>query len=310
MALSEKQQELIDENAEEIRAYIYARCDVCDTDMPWDGGEAVWIVGEPWDLEETVQEAISEVCGLDVDDNEISGVIGQLDLTCPNCRAEWAMGTLVAKNPEPLDLKRYGKTPPNVNVSEIEALVGFADTSGFSRWLQRGGLSDKEKAKVMSRIIAKFAEFNSNTHYFVKMLGDGIMFVQKIPEGSDKHILAENFLQNTQKLVLDIAEVIADGQLPRPKGFRARITCGNIFEITAIDPYDTSKRQTEYIGYLVNLASRLLGVEDDIPIVCTDRVAESIKTGAKIRFTRVNPAIRCLKGIDDEDLKTLKSVEF
>lgn len=99
MALSKKQHLVIKNSSEAIRKYVYERCNLCDTDMPWDGSDVEWIYGKPWDLDETVQEALSEVCGLELDSEDLKEAIKELNLTCPGCGNQWESGILVSYDP-------------------------------------------------------------------------------------------------------------------------------------------------------------------------------------------------------------------
>jgi len=309
MPLSEKHLETIQKHSESIRKYIYERCNVCDLDMPWDGGDAEWIYGEPWDLDETVHEAVSEVCALELEPDDLREAIRELDLTCPGCGNQWESGTLVAlESADPIDLEYLAENKHKIDAVQVSALIGFADISGFSEWMQRSVLSDMERKGLMSEVIREFVKFKASTPYYVKLLGDGLMFVHKIAEKSEKGVVINNFLERVHDLVVNVEDIISKTATPRPKGFRARVTYGEVFEISATDILDKSKRQTDYIGYAVNLAARLLSVEETIPLLCTERVAELCPRVPHIEFLDLAASMPCLKGIDKEDLLALKQV--
>lgn len=310
MSLSEKHLRTIQNNSEAIRKYIYERCNVCDLDMPWDGADAEWIYGEPWDLDETVHEAISEVCALELEPDDLREAIRELDLTCPGCGNQWESGTLVAlESTDPIDLEYLAENKHKIDAVQVSALIGFADISGFSEWMQRSVLSDVERKAFMSEIIREFVKFKASTPYYVKLLGDGLMVVHKVAEKSERGVVIESFLERVHDLVDRVENIISRTAAPRPKGFRARVTYGEVFEISATDVFDKSKRQTDYIGYTVNLAARLLSVEEAIPLICSERVAELCTRRVRVEFAEVAPSMTCLKGIDKEDLMTLKRVK-
>ena len=210
---------------------------------------------------------------------------------------------------DPLGLNLL-ESNPVVEAHRRHVLVAFGDISDFASWTKRGSNSPEEFKSFMIQVYREFIRFRNGSGYFVKLIGDGLMAIKEL---SPKNAVSDTIaiLQHSCKLADSINKTIAKTRYPRPNGFRIRIVAGHVWKLTATHTKDEKRKQTDYLGYSINLASRLLEVDRAIPCLCHQSVNETIDRedhlGLKIKFMKVKKPTHCPRGVDVEDMEALWS---
>lgn len=101
--------------------------------------------------------------------------------------------------------------------------------------------------------------------------------------------------------------------MPRPKGFRVRVVCGHTTKVVTRTCANDCNWQKDFVGYPINLASRLLDVSEDTACVCHESVREIVgekkMAEFEVNFKRLDaPKLKPL-GVDAEDLDELYSYD-
>lgn len=93
--------------------------------------------------------------------------------------------------------------------------------------------------------------------------------------------------------------------------FRIRIVANHVGKLTATHTKNEKRKQTDYLGYSINLASRLLEVERRKPCICHQGVKEILNgkkiAGYELAFAKIKRPDSCPRGVDAEDLDDLWS---
>lgn len=309
MALTDAEIMKVLENAEELQTSIYDKAQICGNCMPWDGGEAYWLTGR-WPLSDTVREVLEDWGGLTktaYSESEIGEVIGALELECRGCRSGWDAGTEVSEAPEPLDLDFLSDVLPDVAGQRAKIIVAFGDISGFSDWTTLPLLTPDRFKELMSKVYAEFVGFRGRTPYFTKALGDGIMFVQELTNMPGDEKLVEKFMRDARDLLRSMQSILSGSPSPRPGGFRVRAVVGDVWKLEATDPADPKSKRIDYLGYPVNLAARLLGIEPDIELICHEGAKELIEHSVDLGpgLSKVSTTASAPKGVHPSDLTKL-----
>lgn len=210
---------------------------------------------------------------------------------------------------DPLGLN-FLENNPKVAASRKHVLVAFGDISDFASWTRRGSNSPEEFKSFMIQVYREFIRFRNGSGYFVKLIGDGLMAIKELsPKNAFSDTMA--ILRHSCELDESITRIIAKTHYPRPNGFRIRIVAGHVWKLTATHTKNEKRKQTDYLGYSINLASRLLEVERAIPCLCHQSVKETIDReehlGRKIKLLKVKKPTHCPRGVDVEDMEALWS---
>jgi len=80
-----------------------------------------------------------------------------------------------------------------------------------------------------------------------------------------------------------IESIIQKTLYPRPIGFRIRVVAGYVWKLMATHTMKEKRKQTDYLGYPINLAARLLEVERDAPCLCHQSIEEIIDADKKAK---------------------------
>lgn len=210
---------------------------------------------------------------------------------------------------KPLDLE-FLQSRPRIRAKRVRAIVAFGDITAFSEWTRRGSNSPEGFKSFMVRLYREFIRFRNGNGYFVKLLGDGFMAVRELTtQNTNKEVAA--FLNHALALESAIRG-IENKMFPQPGLFRITVVVGHVLRIVASRTGQESSRQTDYLGYAVNLAARLLEIDRREGILCHESASKIMINGNRkeVGFTleRVTGPIRCPRGVDPEDLKGLRAV--
>ena len=140
----------------------------------------------------------------------------------------------------------------------------------------------------------------------MKLMGDGFMCITEIDKGNAKKRISE-FLTHVLELESGICQ-ITKNTFPAPGSFRIRIAAGHVWKMVASRPGQEAI-QTDYLGYAVNLAARLLEIERASTILCHESVKKILNGSvSNVDGFKLMPAHihgRCPRGVDPEDIRTL-----
>lgn len=210
---------------------------------------------------------------------------------------------------KPLDLE-FLQSRPRIRAKRVRAIVAFGDITAFSEWTRRGSNSPEGFRSFMVRLYREFIRFRNGNGYFVKLLGDGFMAVRELSALNTKKEVRV-FLQHSLDLESAIRK-IEKKIFPQPGLFRITVVIGHVWKIVASRTGQENSKQTDYLGYAVNLAARLLEIDRREGILCHESVSKIVSNGLgkEIGFAleRIVEPIRCPRGVDPEDLKGLRAV--
>jgi len=195
---------------------------------------------------------------------------------------------------------------PRIRASRVRAVVAFGDITAFGNWTRRGSNSPEEFRSFMVRLYRTFIRFRNGNGYFVKLLGDGFMAVREVKKFGAKREV-QSFLEHALKLDSEIHQ-IEKAIFPQPGTFRVRIVVGHVWKIVASHQDQEGSRQTDYLGYAVNLAARLLEVGKETGIICHESVKKILNNDSGFVLERLSSPARCPRGVDPEDVKALWAV--
>jgi class 3 adenylate cyclase len=192
-----------------------------------------------------------------------------------------------------------------------QALAVIFDLEGFSSFF-----AQPDVQTYMPRYLNRIFEclnivFQGGTAYWIqnekypalgapdhaKFLGDGALFVWKVPEtlAPAKIVSLTNRLFNLktgfEKVVDACADVVPVVDLPR--SIRFGLARGTVYELARRD-----KTGTEYIGYCINLASRLQGYCKDLGFIASARIGSTREVLKRHGYTRV--VAKALRGFPRE----------
>jgi class 3 adenylate cyclase len=189
--------------------------------------------------------------------------------------------------------------------SRKKVVVTFADIRGSSRWMRRMADDELCRHNFMRAYDTEALYFKERSGCtFYKRIGDGRMFVHELPERASD--LPVRILLESMALVSRVERLIARLPSPRPGGFRVRHMAGTVVN----EVYEDG--ENDWIGYVPNTCSRLLGVRPDVPLVVQETFKELVSTQPLkkrgIRFEHLKPDRRCPDGVDQEDLDALYTV--
>jgi class 3 adenylate cyclase len=210
---------------------------------------------------------------------------------------------------KPLELG-FLQSRPRIRAKRVRAIVAFGDITAFSEWTRRGSNSPEGFRSFMVQLYREFIRFRNGNGYFVKLLGDGFMAVREItPRELKKEVLA--FLEHCLTLESAIRK-IENKIFPKPGSFRITVVVGHVWKIVASRPGQENSNQTDYLGYTVNLAARLLEIDRREGILCHESVRKILCANcweeAGLALKRIAGPVRCPRGVDPEDLKGLRAV--
>jgi class 3 adenylate cyclase len=206
---------------------------------------------------------------------------------------------------KPLDLE-FLQQGPRIRAGRVKVLVAFGDVTGFGAWTRRGSNSPEEFKEFMVHLYKEFIRFRNGNGYFVKLMGDGFMCITEIGKGNAKARVSE-FLKHAVDLESAIQK-ITKNTFPAPGSFRIRIAAGHVWKMVASRPGQTTA-QTDYLGYAINLAARLLEIDRESAILCHESVRKilngAIRSSTEFGFKPAYIRGRCPRGVDPEDIRNL-----
>jgi class 3 adenylate cyclase len=158
----------------------------------------------------------------------------------------------------------------------------------------------------MVQLYKAFIRFRNGNGYFVKLMGDGFMCVTEIDKGNAR---AQTLELVNHALDLESAiQNITRNTFPAPGAFRIRIAAGHVWKMVASRP-GQGVAQTDYLGYAINLAARLLEIDRESPILCHESVRKilngAVRNVAGFGYKSAHIRSRCPRGVDPEDIRTL-----
>ena len=209
---------------------------------------------------------------------------------------------------KPLDLE-FLQRGPRIRAGRVKVLVAFGDVTGFGAWTRRGSNSPEEFKDFMVHLYKEFIRFRNGNGYFVKLMGDGFMCITEIDKGNSEARTLE-FLNHAVDLELAIQNIVKS-TFPAPGSFRIRIAAGHVWKMVASRP-GQGTAQTDYLGYAINLAARLLEIDRESAILCHESVRKilngAIRSSTEFGFKPARIRSRCPRGVDPEDIRTLWKV--
>ncbi len=208
---------------------------------------------------------------------------------------------------KPLDLE-FLQRGPQIKAGRVKVLVAFGDITGFGAWTRRGSNSPEEFKDFMVQLYKEFIRFRNGNGYFMKLMGDGFLCITEIGKGNAKKQTLE-FLNHAIELDSSIRQIM-NRTFPSPDSFRIRIAAGHVWKMVASRPGQAAA-QTDYLGYAVNLAARLLEIDRESAILCHESVKKILNGEASKNGFTLEPAqLRgwCPRGVDPEDIRTLWKV--
>lgn len=188
-------------------------------------------------------------------------------------------------------------------------LVAFGDVAGFNPWIRRGMNSPEVIHPFIEAFYAEVQGFLvKHPDVQLKYLGDGIMILKELKPTCDRGVCAMRFVRDTIALCRRIAAIVKGCEMP-PDGWRMRWTYGHVSKILVLDPADPKRvrKVSEFIGYAINLAQKLLDVSPSIPIIFHESmftIPGLVKLGFK--FRKHGEAAKQPRGVDQEDLEGLR----
>ena len=200
-----------------------------------------------------------------------------------------------------------------IKTESKRVIVAFVDVVGFGPWIKRAhALSDFHF--LITQLYRKLVHFHDDLGYHVKFLGDGGMILKEMLPGHNCG-MAIKFLRDMDCLGNFMGTVIKKTAWPRPDGFRIRIAAGHVSKLTIKICETECTFQKDYIGYPINLASRILEVMKDSSVcICHESVKDIIgQRKAKIAnlvFNKQSNPYEPPNGVDAEDLNHLWEFTF
>lgn len=211
-----------------------------------------------------------------------------------------------ARKPLELEFLKHG---PRIRAGRVKVLVAFGDVTGFGAWTRRGSNSPEEFKDFMVHLYKEFIRFRNGNGYFVKLMGDGFMCITEIGKGNAKARTLE-FLSHAMDLELAIQNIMRN-TFPAPGSFRIRIAAGHVWKMVASRP-GQGTAQTDYLGYAINLAARLLEIDRESAVMCHESVKKilngALQGNAGFVFKSAHIRGKCPRGVDPEDIRTLWKV--
>lgn len=203
-----------------------------------------------------------------------------------------------------------------------QVLISFGDILGFGSWTRRAYNSPEESQTLIKDIYKEWERFSNETHYYVKFLGDGLMNVLELESLTESKKIGK-FLYDNFHMAQNVQRIIKR-HYPRPEGFRLRIVQGYVWKIytnrIVVDlqakPCDTtcaykSVTHAEYVGYIVNLAQRLLEVMPEKLCIFHESVKEiAANLKINIKLKHLDKPTESPRGVDPIDLENLHSFSF
>lgn len=159
---------------------------------------------------------------------------------------------------------------------QIRAVVVFGDIIGFGSFMQRITYPDSEFRPFIREFDGLINEFERETGYFVKRLGDGFMCVVEI-ELANEARQAMAVIGAVWKLAKRLSALIATKQTPRPEGFRSRVVCGYVWKTIG------ENNRADYLGYHVNLSEKMIHASKHVEFICHESIKELIERLARVK---------------------------
>lgn len=152
---------------------------------------------------------------------------------------------------------------------QIKIIIGIGDISGFGSYTLRVTNPEKEYLPFMN-FFDQMVDSLKKKLRTVKETGDGFIVFNEI-ESEDGSLEAVELLRDLIKVGQHIKDSIDLAAWPHPDGFRSRLTAGHVWK----------KRITQqapiYRGYHINLAAKLLEIEQDRSLICHESFKDLIK---------------------------------
>ena len=191
-------------------------------------------------------------------------------------------------------------------------VCAFGDIRGFGSWTSRAASSREVKDPFVFSFyqsLQSYVHKHKDVHF--KYTGDGFFALKEFSNSDSKNIAL--FLKTLRCATRKVRKDIRKCAWPQPDGFRIRITCGDVYRLTVVDPNDPKRKRliSEYIEYATNSAAHLLQVNPQVGALATEGV---VKVLARYRSTfGVRPLgkpSRYPESVNREDVERLFILKF
>lgn len=301
-----KSKPLSDRQVELVCRQIRPEIGYCDTCVLRDEEEPVWPTNNR-EFISIVQYALDE-CDIKRDPEQVLEIADQLEFQCP-CGAPLDRGSEVSIDFTPPD-EEFLEDAANYKSEEINALVMFADVSSYSDWVRR---IRKYHSRVGTFLKYVYALFTDGTHFsrspYTKMMGDGILMIWEL--GGEPGPLVNDVVGDAIAFHTRYAAIQSNIRFAMPQGIRFGFTVGPVIRLSK-SRADGNEDFRDYVGYHVNLASRVQGaapvkktwIHGNVKSILGDRftfkpVAKALNPDAIKKF---NSKMRGVRSKDKEDL--------
>lgn len=200
----------------------------------------------------------------------------------------------------------------NVNTVRRYALVIYADTTGFSTFVQRTADDPNLHRAYLLNLYKVAFEYQAKSNCFLKLLCDGFLAVHEFdtdaPDSSD-------LIRIFECLCTVYSEVKANHSglhHPRPGELRITAAMGYVWALTLTTkvPENCSLENCDmraihdYFGYPTILAKRMLEGSNRVPIMICQAIKESMEKGP-FEFLQLPVERRIPSGVFKEDMAAL-----
>lgn len=182
-------------------------------------------------------------------------------------------------------------------------VCAFVDVSRFGSYAKIASRDPESFESFVRDLYSVFVAYGKNAKHPVKYLGDGLLAISLLVRGHNCKKMAA-FLHELEELAVEVNGVIEDILgFPRPGFVRIRCAAGQVLKIYLPDG------STDYIGYALNLTSRLMRVCPEKTLVIHESVKDIVGDKHCFTFTKVDANQHVLDGVEQEDLRALWTFE-
>lgn len=191
-------------------------------------------------------------------------------------------------------------------------VVAFGDIRGFGAWTSRAANSRETKDPFIQGfydVLQGYVLKHSKVYF--KYTGDGFMALQEFESKDPKQIYY--FIKSLQQISKKIKKIIVNSDYPQPDGFRIRITSGDVYKISVIDPSDSERKRKvpEYVEYATNQAAHLLKVNPEIVCLATESIVKNLgKYRSFFRMRKLERPSDYPESVNRQDIETLQVLKF
>lgn len=189
---------------------------------------------------------------------------------------------------------------------QVKIIVAIGDIQGFGSYTLRITKPESEYLPFMNYFDGLVGNLHRDCR-IVKETGDGFILFHEIQENNG-HLVAINLLKDMKHVSDLMNDRISDLPWPRPDGFRVRLATGYVWKKTPIG------NSPIFRGYHINLASKILRIRKDIPLICHESFKYLIQSNKSkpngYSFHRINTEEESPDGIYSRDVKDLWEIKI